>query len=243
MGTWLKDRPGDKDSFATTPQIAQDNFDAIEDIFGQEHYTLNESLCGTHVPGIMGVAASATTVEIATLTLPGSGAIAWDTTVGSWKRNWVDTWAVPGSATKWSRTRAYLGANQSLPADTPTQIQFNTEDYDSMNEFASNTFTALDTGYYLVVASWCASGEAAAGTSQSLGIVLLKTDAVEASATRAVYEIGTETDVTIKMVEIVALNAGATLKVQAYKSGIADIIIAGSDKTFVAVHRLGSQMM
>lgn len=243
MGKWLKDKPSDKDSFSVTPAIVQDNLDAIEDIFGKEHSTLGDTLCGAHVPGIMGAMASASTFTISLITTPGSGAIAFDTSVGWIKRRWGGTWAIPGSGTKWSRARAYLGTNQPLPANTPTQINFASESYDSLEEFSAYTFTASAEGHYLVVASWCASGENVAGADSTIGIILLKNDILELSAARAVHEPGTETDVTIKISEVVALQAGGTIKIQAYKTTNADTIVAGSDRTFIAVHRLGSQMM
>ncbi len=242
MGTWLKDRPGDKDSFATTVPIVQDNLDAIEDLFGQEHNTFSETACGTHISGVMGVVASASTVGILTLTSPGTGAVAWDTTVGSWKRYWGDTWAVPGSATKWSRCRAYANSNQELALETLTNVTFSTEDYDSLNEFAGNTFTALDAGYYLAVASISISGQAV-GEAPSLGLALLKSGTIEASASKGLQQPGVETDVSILIVAVVQLSIGSTLTVQAYKTKTADTIIAGTDKTYLAIHRLGSQMM
>jgi len=162
MAEWTTTLPGETNSFAEMPQICQDQFGLIEDTFGEEHSTMNEAACGTHIPGVAGVTKSASTTIIGALALPGSGALAWDTTVGWWKRYWASAWGYPGSATKWSRVRAYAGANQNLTSvnggSQTATIAFNTEDYDSLAEFAANTFTPADSGYYLVMATWCASG-------------------------------------------------------------------------------------
>lgn len=244
---WLKNRPGDSDSFANVPTIAQDNFDVIEDIIGEEHYTLGEALCGTHIPGVAGFAKSGTTTIIGSLTSPGSGAIAWDYTLGCWKRYWDSAWAIPGSATKWSRVRAYLNSNQALTAvDGGTQvaqIEFNAEDYDSLSEFSSSAFSATDAGEYLVVSSWSACGAQTGGSAPSIGILILKNDTVVASATKNTSQPAIETDEQIKIVEILSLGAGDTIKIQARKTITNDMIIAGSDATYVSIHRLGSQCM
>jgi len=161
--TWYKDKPGENNSFSDVPQIAQDNFDATEDAFGQEHYTLGASLCGTHIPGVMGVVKSASTTIINALSSPGSGAMAWNTTLGWWQRYWASAWAIPGSATKWSRVRAYKSSgNQSFDngegGSQTAAVTFDAETYDSLSEFAANTFTPADSGYYLVIASLGFSG-------------------------------------------------------------------------------------
>lgn len=54
-----------------------------------------------------------------------------------------------------SRVVAYRNAVQSIPDTTVTKIQFNTEDFDTGNEFDSTTnyrFTAIAAGYYMVSA-------------------------------------------------------------------------------------------
>ena len=44
----------------------------------------------------------------------------------------------------------YAGAGQSISANTWTKITFNTEEYDTNNNFASNRFTPTVAGYYQV---------------------------------------------------------------------------------------------
>lgn len=45
---------------------------------------------------------------------------------------------------------AYQSTLQSLPANTPTKILFQTEEFDTANCFASSRFTPNVAGYYLV---------------------------------------------------------------------------------------------
>ncbi len=63
----------------------------------------------------------------------GSGNLSWD-------------------ASNQSRARAYLGAAQTIPNATWTQVGFNNENFDSKNEFSITNyeFTCQETGYYQV---------------------------------------------------------------------------------------------
>ena len=75
----------------------------------------------------------------------------------------------------------------------------------------------------------------------TINILLYVDDACTASATKEVRQPGTETDEQIKMVEMVYLTAGQTVKVYAKKTLTDDVILSGSDATYIAIHRLGSQ--
>lgn len=44
----------------------------------------------------------------------------------------------------------YLGSNQSITAGTATKILFDTEDFDTNNNFASSRFTPTVAGYYQI---------------------------------------------------------------------------------------------
>lgn len=54
----------------------------------------------------------------------------------------------------WTLLRAYHnGEAQAIANETWTDVTFDTENFDVLNEFASSTFTASVTGYYLVTAA------------------------------------------------------------------------------------------
>lgn len=48
------------------------------------------------------------------------------------------------------KAKAHAASNQSIADVTATKVVFGTEDYDTNNNFASNTYTAPITGYYQV---------------------------------------------------------------------------------------------
>jgi hypothetical protein len=52
---------------------------------------------------------------------------------------------------------------------------------------------------------------------------------------------GVELGEQIQLVEMLYLSAGETVDVQAKKTITNDIILAGQDVTYIAIHRLGSQ--
>lgn len=71
----------------------------------------------------------------------------------------------PGSSTEPPRFSAYRAGNQSVPTNTPAKILFNTEEFDSNNNFdtATGRFTPTVAGTYLLLANaycpdstgWC----------------------------------------------------------------------------------------
>ena len=82
--------------------------------------------------------------------------------------------AAPGGGGFSSRCSVYLSANQSIPDNAFTKIQFNTEVFDSDSEFDNVTnyrFTATNAGYYQV--STCVNFEAIAASVQSqIGLLI-----------------------------------------------------------------------
>jgi hypothetical protein len=58
-------------------------------------------------------------------------------------------WAAPAAASG-PAFFAYRTSNQSLTANTVTQVQFNAEEFDTDNYFSSNAFTPLKAGYYQI---------------------------------------------------------------------------------------------
>jgi Tfp pilus assembly protein FimT len=54
--------------------------------------------------------------------------------------------------------QVYKSADQSIPNATFTTVTFDTEQYDTGSAFASNTFTAPETGYYYIYSQLVWSG-------------------------------------------------------------------------------------
>jgi hypothetical protein len=53
---------------------------------------------------------------------------------------------------------AYLSSNQSISSATWTKLTFDTEEFDTNNNFASSTFTPTVAGYYQITACFGSSG-------------------------------------------------------------------------------------
>lgn len=61
----------------------------------------------------------------------------------------LPSWQTP-AASGGVKVRAYLSSDSSLVQTTPTIIAFNSESFDTGSDFASNTFTAPEDGYYQI---------------------------------------------------------------------------------------------
>ena len=61
----------------------------------------------------------------------------------------LPVWATPTSVGNFTHIRA-SGSTTNFPASVNTKVLWTTENYDTLNEFASSRFTATNAGYYLV---------------------------------------------------------------------------------------------
>jgi hypothetical protein len=77
---------------------------------------------------------------------------------------------------------AYQGSNQSVIANTWTKVLFQTEVFDTNNNFASSTFTPTVAGYYQVngCTNWGITSGVAATSMYKNGIILYYGDFVPA---------------------------------------------------------------
>jgi|GEM_PF-4436301 len=142
-----------------------------------------------------------------------------------------------------SRVRAFRNATQSINTNTDTKIDFDSETFDSNNDFASGTFTAPVTGYYQVnarVRITYAGGFVAntrtylmiftEGNLYSIGNRL----GLTTSATTTLNE-NSGTTIT----DIVFLNSGETLDIRVYHNrGASSNIVTGSAESYVSIHLL-----
>lgn len=134
--------------------IHTQNWTAIEDFFGREHYTFTSPLSGRHSPGIVGALYSGTTAAITGISSPASGALAFDTTLGVMK-----TYGVLGAQwdqfnmLPYGRVIAYQSADHAMAALSDYNVIFDTETIDSLSEHSSSPYSKFNpkaAGYYLI---------------------------------------------------------------------------------------------
>ncbi len=96
-------------------------------------------LSGQHILGVVSAMFRGTTAQIAALTAPVLGAMAFDTTVGVLVWYNGSAWVRMG-ASYWSRSRAYLASTIMATAGASAQTLIcGTEDYDSLGEYNTST--------------------------------------------------------------------------------------------------------
>jgi len=115
--------------------------------------------------------------------------------------------------------RAYAGTATTVPTNTPTKLSFNTENFDTNNNFANSRFTPTVAGYYQINAS--------AGIANPWA----------ANATAQIYKNGAQHSVGFQIVGTTAIVAVSDV---VYCNGTTDYVeiygvhVAGGDRTFVA---------
>jgi len=153
---WNKTVPTSATYIINIPGVFHPNWTLCEDIKGVQHYTYTSSLSGRHKPGITGIIYANTTSNIAGLTSPQSGALAYDTTLGLLKRYNGSAW-VQANLDPMAHTLAYRNGDQTIgKTDDPTVftlLEYNTETKDPLGCFSTflSRFTPKTNGYYLIV--------------------------------------------------------------------------------------------
>lgn len=132
----------------------RNNWAALESWWDVEHTTFTSAGSGGHTFGKFGVMLTATNSAILALTLPGTGAIGYDTTNGQLLRydgtNWVRL-----TSNKYSRIRKGFGL-QTIPITAWTIMNVAATtfsgSYDTLGEFNITTyrFVPVVTGMYLI---------------------------------------------------------------------------------------------
>lgn len=198
MGTWRANKPDASNKINEVPELCQDNFDAIEDIIGVEHYTFTDgTLSGHHRATSIG------TITIATASgdfpsTPPTGALAYGWgSMGSTYSGMLFHYT--GSAwdriseDQWSRVRAYPTNTITITGgagSSAVTAAFGTESYDTLSEYNTSTglFTALASGSYGIVASIGLSS--AISTTNTVTIGLYKNGTLLESTQHELYESG-----------------------------------------------------
>jgi hypothetical protein len=128
------------------------NWQFIQDWWGVQHTTFTSAGSGGHTAGKVGSVLVDTTANIALLSEPGTGALAYNTTVGQ-LQIYDGAWSGI-SCSAYSRIR-YVFGSQSISGTTWTAMTCagaGSGTYDTLSEFSVTTFrfTAVAAGYYLV---------------------------------------------------------------------------------------------
>lgn len=152
---WAKTYPLSSTIGSGSTEQIRDNWEALEDWWDVNHSTFTSASSGHHTAGSVGVLLSASTATIEAVPTPGTGAIAYDTTIGQLVRYNGTAW-IPFTSPSYSRVRKFLLGSQSVPATAWTILQttatLSAGEYDTLSEFSTSTwkFTVKNTGYYLV---------------------------------------------------------------------------------------------
>jgi len=174
---WDSNRPTIEDKMSDVPSIVQGNFEALQNAMSGEHAGIGDtsSVSGRHCSGGSEWLYEGTTASIALLSSPGSGSLAYDTTIGQLKRYWSSSWN-PVSSASWSRGRWYLSSNVSLSSinggSESQGLSFTGKSYDTLSEWgsAAGTWTVTADGYYLVIGAVTLNNSGTRGTTLASAI-------------------------------------------------------------------------
>lgn len=146
----------------------------------------------------------------------------------------VMSWATPSATGFTSRIRVKRSTTQSINDTTFTKVQFDSEDYDSLNEFDSSTnyrFTVTTTGYYLIHANL----EYSSLSDGKMIRVAIYKNGTKVGRERVAIT-GVSADLSVSATDILSLAATDYIEIFAYHDqGVARDLKADS---FLSIHRL-----
>lgn len=158
--TWNKAIPVSGSKILATPSIFGNNWESMDDILSKEHYGMTSSLSGRHKPGLVGTIYVGTNAQIAALTTPTTGALAYVTNAGSGVgliRSSTSTWKVINNDLNVTRVQVYADASEgyTINADTyANPVHAGQADINSLVEYKYNasrniySFKPYATGYF-----------------------------------------------------------------------------------------------
>lgn len=224
----------------STPSIFQAQWLALETALQTEHEAFNIATSGIHTLGKAGILMEGTTAEITAIsTAPGSGALAFDTTLGCWKINGAgddDKWVDIHYALPTTRVQAYANTTTIASGTENTLVKYDTQVLDSLGEYdpATSLFTAQDAGYFLVngVIFYAVSSTACDPT-----IILSGSYGAYRSVTENL--LSTSLCGTIGISTIAYIPSGGTLGML-LQTSVSSAVTAysGAGKTFLRIHRV-----
>jgi len=138
----------------------------------------------------------------------------------------------------YSRVSAYKGvAVQGIPSGVQTLVDFDTELYDTLGEFdiATDLFTPLRAGYYLIIAQvWFTTTVANADYRAYIRHSVRGT-----IQTATIEAISVPTAVSIQLCQIVYLMPTDTINIACWQnSGVNQNVFNDDQCTFLMIHRL-----
>lgn len=235
---WNKTIPVTGSYIIDIPTIFGDNWNAIESILGIEHYTFTNSLAGRHKPGIAPIMGSTTTAAITAISSPATGALYQDTTLGLHKVYDGSVWQQINLLAH-SQVSAYRNADYIVTAGTTAVIPFDTEQFDTINEYDSSSyiFTAKAAGFYYI--RFATSFTAVGGIEVAIQIAQYNTsDQLITTVTSLKYTLSGD-ELSMGTTGLLSLSAGDKVKVWTWHNQATSIILEGGlDRNFLNIYRL-----
>jgi hypothetical protein len=220
------------------PAIFTGNWHAFDEILEVQHYGHTSELSGRHIAGRTAVLCSDATTGITGMTPPGSGALAFDTTLGTLRAYFNSTWMLAANLPKTS-IKAYVGTgDQSIPSDGAT-IQFDTEAEDTLNEFNTTTYTFSPCAAGFFNISVTLSILDAGGITEVISIKQYNSADVLQNDITAHYRALSSDHRSIQRSAIIYAAAGDKIKVELSHNRTTSIIVeAGAERSYLTITRL-----
>ena len=132
-------------------------------------------------------------------------------------------------------TAVLSSATQSISGTVP--IAFNTKLFDTLSEFNTSTytFTAANSGYYLV--TYNVTGTVSSVGDNNMGIYIYKNGAIFSSATESVHA----NDAFASNLQVISLNAGDTISLYAGGTNLSSIQGGTPYQTNISIYRIPYQ--
>ena len=141
-----------------------------------------------------------------------------------------------------SQIDTYNNATQAVSSGSETLVQFNTENYDSGQEFDTTThlFTAKTSGMYLVTTGVTYETSSSAVANKTLGLRIKKSGTLFYEAfLPATDNAVTDPKLTVGITQIMKLVDGDTIGIYAYQdTGGSKNIVNGRENNFLSIKRL-----
>jgi hypothetical protein len=224
---WSKTVPVTGSYIIDIPSIFGNNWNALESILGVEHYTFTNVLSGRHCPGILPVMGALATSAITAVSLPATGALYQDTTLGVHKVYNGSTWQQINLLPH-SQVSVFPYSDYLVTAGTTAILPFNTEVFDTLNEYntSSYTFIAKAAGFYCIhiLGDFAPIG----GIRINLQIAQYNaSDQLINMITSSKYTISSD-ELTMRVIGFLSLAAGDKIKTYAWHNGSSSVVSYGS---------------
>jgi hypothetical protein len=141
------------------------------------------------------------------------------------------------SITGTSRCRVCSSSGQSIPDATLTKVEWGTETYDNLSEFASNKFTASAAGYYLITSTVTYADQA--WVAGEIGEILIYVDGTAVSHFENEVSANVTKYMAVSITDILSIGANSYVEIYTKQStGGAVALLNDDDFNWLAIHRL-----